>query len=88
MPKVEWVDVLDRAMRSGDLGAHLDGVQGAFADAGRDGDALMAAVIRALLQAGEIETVMCMRAEWGGTRRTGGDDIRRADPARRLRPHS
>ena len=64
MGHAERVKLLDAAMRSSAPHAFLDGVRSAFEFAGRHDDALIVTLVRSLLKAGEIETVMNMRARW------------------------
>ncbi len=68
MSEAERVKLLDAAMRSGAPEAYLAGIQKTLEEANRDVDATMAASIRLLYRAGEIEVLMSMRAEWSGLR--------------------
>ena len=60
----ERVKLIDAAMCSRCPVGFLAGVQSAFRRSGRSENALMASALGSLLGAGEIESVMHMRAEW------------------------
>lgn len=64
MDPAERVKLLDAAMKTADATAYLDGMARTFVEVDRRGDAVLAAVLRGLTQAGEIETLMFMRAKW------------------------
>lgn len=68
MTDAERVKLIDAAMRSHGTAGYLAGVERSFADAGRDSDASVTRALRALVEAGEIEVLMSMRAEWSGLR--------------------
>lgn len=64
MTRAERVKLIDAAFRSGRPVAFLAGVQAAFEDAGRQGDALLTTNLASLHRSGEIEALMFMRSRW------------------------
>ncbi len=70
MSAAECIDLLDAVLKSSSPAAYAKGVETAYLDAGWERDALTVAAIAELHRAGEIESLLHMRAEWSGRRKS------------------